>query len=217
MNNPVLVTMAGPKAVDIRSLSNFEAGVAMLGLIHRVFPGITFGQLPALASQGSAYRSGAMAGWWTDLKKGAGNAISPTKTYNGIADKLGDVKDGIGDILKDSTDATGGAFGDFIRLISDKEVIDGANSSYESFTGSGGIWGAVGGSGFSDFMGGESGGEGGGEESGMNSFMSWISHLGSSAKDQANKAGVGGIPGGVLPWAIAGGAVLFFVFGKKDK
>lgn len=210
MNNPVLVTMRGPQDIDIRNLSNYEAGLAMLGLIHRLYPGITFGQLPALAAQGRTYGDGAMGWSITGALRSVGDTLSPTKIYNGIADKVGDVKDGVGDVLKSTFDSSGSAGGDVVRLFTDKKVIDGANSSYASFTQSGGIFGAVGGSGLSNFLGGEDGSS----QSGASSFMEWISHLGSSAK---NQAGVAGLPGGVWPWAIAGGAVLFFVFGKKDK
>lgn len=107
-NDPLLVTMAGPRGLpDISHMSNFEAGIATLVLLDKVYPGIRWRDLPALA-EGRGPE--AMAGWWTDLKKATSS-----------------VKDGIGDVLKSTYTTVGGAVGDAVRLVTDEKVIDGAS------------------------------------------------------------------------------------------
>lgn len=199
MNRPMLVTMSGPSdssGIDIQSLSNFEAGVAMLGVIHRLYPGITFGQLPEIAGRARAYGGDTMGRSWL------------ARQVSTVSHAVGDLKDGIGDVVKSTFDTAAGAGGDVVRLLTDKKVVDGASSAYDTFASSGGVLGVYGGSSLSNFLGG-----GSDSNSAGSSLMEWITHLGSNAKNQAS---LGGMPMTVWPWAIAGGAVLFLVFGKKN-
>lgn len=203
-----LITMAGPAlSVPISDMSNYEAGLAMLGVINQVYPGIKFGQLYQLAYGNRPETMGRK--WW----ERAGSALNPVNAFNSAAGVVGDVKDGIGDVLKDSFDATAGAGGDLIRLFTDEKVIAGANSSYESFTGSGGVGGAVFGTGI---FGGGGGTDGGGGEKGL---FEWIVNLGSAVKGKAGQvqaASAGGeIPGGILPWAVGGVTILWLLTRRR--
>lgn len=180
--NPLLVTMRGPGEIDIPSLSNFEAGIAFLTLINRMSPGITFGQLAALIDTPER-----MGGWWTDLKR-----------------SVGDVKDGIGDVLKDTASAIGGGAGDAVRLVTDEKVLDAASRAATAYATGGGSEGVR------NALGGTSGGGGM-----VDQFIGFISSLGSSFKGVAsNQASVGGVSSNVLPWALAGGAVLVVLFAR---
>ncbi len=180
--NPLLVTMRGPGDIDIPSLSNFEAGIAFLTLIAKMNPGITFGQLAEVMDSPER-----MAGWWTDLKK-----------------SVGDVKDGIGDVLKDTASAIGGGAGDAVRLVTDESVLNGASraaTAYATGGGSEGVRSALGGA--------------GGGSGPVDQFINFVSSLGSSFKSVApNQAGIAGLPANVWPWAIAGGAVLVVLFAR---
>lgn len=184
MNNPLLVTMRGPAGeIEIPSMSNFEAGIAFLTLLNRLSPGITFGQLASVLDS----PSGRMAGW---------------NPLGDIYHAVGAVKDGIGDVLKDTASAIGGSAGDAVRLVTDEKVIDGAarlGTAYASNGGSEGVRSALGGGG-----------------SVVDQLIGFVSNLGSSFKSNTPtmQADVGGLPGGVLPWAIAGGAVLVILFAR---
>lgn len=208
MSNPMLITMAGPQggAIDMSKLSNFEAGILTLGVINQLYPGIKFGQLPALAMGTRGQTMGRK--WWEKALA----TVNPVEQFHNVSGVVGDVKDGIGDVLQDTFSSSGDAGGGLVRLLTDKKVIDGANSSYSSFTDSGGIFGAVGGSGLSDFFGG--GDEGDSKAAGMWDF---ITNLGSNAKGNAQLSGVAGLPGGILPWALGGAVVLTLLFGRRDK
>lgn len=190
--NPLLVTMRGPGELNIPALSNFEAGIAFLTLLNRMSPGLTFGQLAAAMDA----PAGRLAGWWTDLKK-----------------SVGDVKDGVGDVLKDTWDGIGETAGSAVRLVTDEKVLDGASRIGAAYATWGGSEGAR------DFMKSIGGGGGGGESGGaVDSLMNFISSLGSSFKSSAsaqtmNTAGMFG--GGALPWIIGGGLVLFLVTGRR--
>ena len=106
MKQPLLITMQGPRGLpDISQMSNFEAGIATLVLLDKVYPGIRFRDLPGLVE-----RPESMAGWWTDLKKATSS-----------------VKDGIGDVLKSTYTTVAGGVGDAVRLVTDEKVIDGAS------------------------------------------------------------------------------------------
>jgi len=178
MNKPALITMQGPRrpgagAFDISKMSNFEAGVATLVLINDVYPGARFSDLPNIAARVSAEP---LAGWWTSLKSG-----------------LGDIKDGIGDVLKDTFSTVGGGAGDAIRLASDPKVIDAASRAGSAYA---------------------TGGASEGARSMGDKIFDFISTLGSSAKS-ATDPGVGDTTKSILPWALAGGAVLLLVAIKK--
>jgi hypothetical protein len=189
--NPLLVTMRGQNGFDVRNLSNFEAGIAFLTLLNRLSPGITFGKL---ARSMDAAGAGLMAGWWTDIKKSAG-----------------DIKDGIGDVLKDTWDTIGGGAGDAVRLVTDEKVIDGASRLGTAYATNGGSEGVR------SVLDGLTGG-GGGDASAVDKVMAFIASLGSSFKSKADGAGLnqaGMFSGAALPWLVGGGLVLFLVTGRR--
>lgn len=217
MKSPMLVTMSGPSpvledgSIDVTRLSNFEAGLAMMGLIHRVYPDVTFGELPKLAYAPGAEFMG--RGFWERQLSHVTDTLSPGKVFNSVSSGVGDVKDGIGDVLKDTFNSSGDAGGNVVRLLTNKKVIDGANSSYASFTDSGGIVGAIGGKGISNIFG---GGDSSSSGTAGNSLMDWITHLGAATKAKAAQADMSGLPGGLLPWAVGASVVLFVVFGRRE-
>lgn len=184
MKTPLLVTMAGPRGgFDLDSMSNFEAGIAVLVALDKVYPGIRWRDLPALAG-----RPEIMGGWWTDLKK-----------------SVGDVKDGIGDVLKDTFDYVGEAGGATVRLATDEKVIDGASrigTAYATNGGSEGIRQLFGG--------------GGGSGSPADAILSFLSGLGEKAKSaNVQAAGMTGMSPAILPWAIGGGLLLVLLMGRR--
>lgn len=192
MKNPLLVTMRGPDngELDLTKLSDFEAGYIVLKKLAQAYPGMTWGQLVALSERAPV----TMSGWWTDFTE----AVSaPVRNVGGL----------IGDAFREG----GSYIGKGVRLFTDKKVVDGADRAYRGFTESGGVTGFWTGSDPFGFGGGE-GGEAGGFQEWVKSF---ITNLGSGAK--ANQAGAFGLPAGVLPWAIAGGLALVFVFGKVER
>jgi len=83
--------------MDPRDKSDFDAGLLFFGALARMMPGVTWDDLQMRR----------MAGWWTDLKHA-----------------VGDVKDGVGDVLKDTFTTAAGATGDVVRLATDKKVAD---------------------------------------------------------------------------------------------
>ena len=203
--NPVLVTMrgpGGPNYIEFRDLSNFEAGYIALRALAKQYPGLTWGRLVSYAKNQPQ-----MAGWLTDLGKGV------SSVGESIGGAVGSVTDWVGSQVKDTFSATGDIFGDAVRMLTDKEVIDGLNSSYKSFSESGGITGAVGGGMFSDL-----GGQGGSEKQ----VWDWIVSMGAGLKGKAAGGNVNaaafGLPEGALPWVVAGSGVallLLFRGGRK--
>lgn len=188
--NPLLVTMHGGNSLDVGSLSNFEAGLAFLTLVDKLVPGITWNQLDSLAAGYGA--GGRMAGWWTDLKH-----------------SVGDVKDGIGDVLKSTVDVVGGIGGDTIRLGTDPKVLSGVSQigmAYATGGGSAGVTGLL------QSLGMSSGS--------ANQVTDFISSLGNNFKTQsqlqaAGMGGGGGAMGGALPWVLAGGVVLVLLVATR--
>lgn len=184
MNAPALVTMAGPNSLpDLSRMSNFEAGIATLVSLAKVYPGIRFRDIPSLLEPER------MSGWWTDLKH-----------------TVGDVKDGIGDVLKDTYSAVGKDAGDALRLVTDKKVIDGASRIGTAYATDGGSEGVR------NLFGGD------GSGSPVDALMNFISNLGSSAKSQNKQAASVGnmnLPGGLLPWLLGGGAVLVLLARRR--
>jgi len=181
MKNPLLITMSGPGDVDLSQLSNFEAGILTLALIDRVYPGIRWRDLPAVAG---GFRPEVLNGWLTNLTRAVGN-----------------VKDGVGDVLKDTANYVGGAFGDTVRLATDDKVIDGAARLGTAYATGGGSEGVR------QLFAGDVGGA-------ANSFLDFVSGLGEKAKGMTT-AGAGGMDMSVLPWAIGGAVVLALIFGRR--
>lgn len=188
--NPLLVTMHGENSLDVRGLSNFEAGIAFLTLVDKMVPGITWGQLDDLAR---GYGAGdRLAGWWTDLKHAAG-----------------DVKDGIGDVLKDTVSTVGSIGGDTVRLATSPTVIAGASqlgAAYATGGGSSAVTGLLQSLGMS--------------QGSANQVTDFISSLGDNFKTQsqmqaASMGGGGGAMGGALPWVLAGGVVLVLLVATR--
>lgn len=180
--NPILVSMHGPSDLNIKALSNFEAGIAFLTLVNRLSPGITFGQMMGVDS------SGRLSGWWTDL----GNAV-------------GNVKDGVGDVIKDTASFIGGSTGDAVRLVTSEKVIDGASRIGQAYATSGGSEGVK------QLLGGGDG---------ASQFVDFISTLGDQFKSASTNLGgqnqASTLPGGPLPWLIGGVAVIVLALkGRK--
>lgn len=201
--NPVVVTMHGPRgSYDIRDMSNFEAGVVVLSRLNELIPGLTWGQLAA-----GVDRPEVMAGWLTDLGKavkGGGSAIMDVG--RSVGGTVMDITRSGGSIVGDAFDATGDKIGDAVRLFTDKKVIDSLNSAYKTYTDGGGLAGFYGGNYMSMF-------QGQGDDSSLQNaaggIWEFITNLGAGAKSKTNQlASVGGLPGGPLPWAIAGGVIL---------
>lgn len=185
--NPLLITMAGPNDIDMSNLSNFEAGIATLALINRVYPGVKWGDLPVLAS----LRDGEpMRGWLTDIGKTIGN-----------------VKDGIGDVLKDTFTTVGGGAGDAVRLVTSAPVMDAATRAGAAYATGGGSEAARG------VLGQLFGSSGDAMDSQVSQLMDFISGLGSNAK--AGPGGAAGAGVNFLPWALGAVAVLGIVMIAK--
>jgi hypothetical protein len=175
--NASLVAMSGPSDIKLENLSNFEAGLAFLGVINQVYPGIRFSQLADLAEG----RTEVMNGWLSNL--------NPMNAVRSVSKTIGDAKDGIGDILKDTFTTVGSGAGDTLRLATDEKVLDGAFRLYEAY-----------------------------QTKGMSesSIMDFVNGLGATTKEKA-AAAAGGLPGGILPWALGGGGLLLVVMlmGKR--
>jgi len=94
-----LSVMMGPPGsifMDPTGKSDFDAGLLALYAATRLNPGLRWSDFQ---------RPQRMAGWWTDLKKAAG-----------------DVKDGIGDVISDTVDMVARKGGDTVRLATDDSV-----------------------------------------------------------------------------------------------
>jgi hypothetical protein len=179
--NPTLVTMQGPKSQGIQSLSNFEAGIATMGVIAREYPGITWGQLLALSGHGQ------MSGWFTDFKRGVGS-----------------LRDGIGDILRDTVSMVGGVAGSGIRLVTDQEVLSGLSQAAAAYAtgGASAAAGSLGG-------GTDSAGVGG-------SIVDFLSALGLSSKAKSSGA-VEDMPRWVLPVSVGIGGLLLVMMTRGGR
>ena len=180
-NSPLLVTMRGPGGIDFTKLSNFEAGIAMLALINKEYPGITLSQLSALTSLYQAPEK--MAGWLTDIGHFVGN-----------------VKDGIGDVLKDTVNTVGGVLGSTVRLAADPKVTNlaaNAAAAYATGGGSLAVQGAI-----SNMTGG-----GTGTGSIADQIMNFIAGLGSNAKTQVQTAGYNGSSAPTWLWPVVIGGI----------
>jgi hypothetical protein len=187
MKNPLLITMAGPGDIDLSEVSNFEAGIATLVLINKLYPGIKWGDLPVLA----ALRSGEpMKGWLTDISRSVGN-----------------IKDGIGDVLKDTFTTVGGGLGDATRLVTSAPVMDAATRAGAAYATGGGSEAARG------VLGQMFGSSGDAADAQISQLMDFISGLGSTAKGTTASGTGAGF--NILPWALGGVAVLGIVMIAK--
>lgn len=108
MKQGSLITMAGPSnGLDVRSMSNMEAGLAFLGLANQVHPGITWGQLVELGTGNGQYMGRSF--------------------WDKVGGALGDVKDSVSDVVSKTVSTVGDVAGSAIRLVTDEKVIDGAS------------------------------------------------------------------------------------------
>lgn len=189
MKNPLLITMAGPNDIDLSGVSNFEAGIATLVLINRLYPGVKWGDLPALAA-------------------GARSTTMGKKWYERAMSAVGDIKDGIGDVLKDTFTTVGGGLGDATRLVTSAPVMDAVTRAGAAYATGGGSEAARG------VLGSLFGSSGDAADAQISQLMNFISGLGSTAKG-ATATGATGPGVNILPWALGGVAVLGIVMIAK--
>ncbi len=106
--NPSLITMAGPSSgpINVRNVSNLEAGLAFLGLVNKLYPGITWGELHAM---------------------GMGRETMGRSFWDKVGGALGDVKDTVSDVVSKTVKVAGDSAGAAVRLVTDEKVIDGAS------------------------------------------------------------------------------------------
>lgn len=108
MKQASLITMSGPSGgLDVRNMSNMEAGLAFLGLVNQVHPGITWGQLVELGKNGGRFMGRSF--------------------WDKVGGALGDVKDSVSDVVSKTVGTVGEVAGSAIRLVTDEKVIDGAS------------------------------------------------------------------------------------------
>lgn len=104
--------------MDPRGKSDFDAGLLFLGAVARMMPGLTWDDIQ---------RPQFLAGWWTDFKH-----------------SVGDVKDGIGDVLKDTAKTVASFGGDTVRLAADPKVADTVTRAASAYATGGASEGAAG-------------------------------------------------------------------------
>ena len=104
--NASLITMAGPGSIDVRKLSNMEAGLAFLGLVNQLYPGLTWGELHAM---------------------GLGQEVMGRSFWDKVGGALSDVKSTVSDVVSKTVSTAGDVAGSAIRLVTDEKVIDGAS------------------------------------------------------------------------------------------
>lgn len=109
---------SGAVWMDPTGKSDFDAGLLFLGAVARMMPGLTWSDLQ---------RPQFMAGWLTDF----GHAV-------------GNLKDGIGDVLKDTFTTVGGGAGDAVRLATDPQVADTVSRAATAYATGGGSEGVNG-------------------------------------------------------------------------
>lgn len=186
--NPTLITLSGPTGPvndsEFLALDDLNAGIVFLAHVAKLYPGITWGQLPALAAQAASGRE-SMSGWFTDL----GHAV-------------GSVTRSAGSVIKDAIGVTGDVAGSAIRLVTDQKVLSGVTQIAGAVATDGGSVAAQGISGdLMDFVKNLGG-----------SFKSMISSGGDApGQNQASMFG----SAKMLPWVLAGGAVLFVLFARR--
>ncbi len=112
---------SGAVWMDPAGKSDFDAGLLFLGAIARMMPGLTWQDL-----QRPQFLAG---GFFSDIASGFGN-----------------LKDGIGDVLKDTFTTIGGGAGDAVRLATDPQVagtVSRAATAYATGGGSEGVSGIM--------------------------------------------------------------------------
>jgi hypothetical protein len=175
-----LSVMAGNNSgavwMDPAGKSDFDAGLLFFGAVARMNPGLTWAELQ---------QPQFMAGWLTDA-------------YKGIKRGLGDVKDGVGDVLKDTFTTTASAGGDLVRLAADPAVADTVSRAATAYAT-------------------------GGASEGATSLFDSLRNIFTPAGQQAvSNAGAAYKAGGINlgnPWIIGGGlglgALLLIMVAKK--
>lgn len=113
---------SGAVWMDPAGKSDFDAGLLFFGALARMMPGLTWQDLQ---------QPQFMAGWLTD-------------GFKAIKRGVGDIKDGVGDVLKDTFTTVGGGAGDAIRLASDPQVADTVSRAATAYATGGGSEGAMG-------------------------------------------------------------------------
>lgn len=220
MKNPLLVTMSGPServgkpsVEEYLALDDRELGFVVLSMVDAKYPGITFGELWAKPKRVTE-RMGGPFDFVSDAWDGAVEVVQDIghggmEIVRGAGHVVGEVTRTGGHILAEGGRYLGHAGGEVLRAVTSERVQNFLNSTYSCYTASGGWTAAVTGS--------DGGGEACAPTAGEDQFLSqlgadfkaWLSGGGG-----LNKAGLFGIPGNVLPWAIAASAVLVVMFAK---
>jgi len=191
--NPKLITMAGPDSISLSDVNDFEAGLIFLSNVARLYPGIKFRDLQGLATGQDI----STMGW--SLTGGL------TALGNGFVSTVGNIKDGVGDVLKDTASFIGDSTGSAVRLVSDEKVADTIARAGTAYATGGGSEGARG---FFEQLG--LGGKDG-KAGALDGFMNFISGLGvtGKAKEKATEGP------NYLPWLLGGVGVLAVVLIAK--
>lgn len=165
----------GTLGINPLELDDVDAGIWTLFMIVKKYPNLKWGDLI----------NGNLSGWWTDLKKGAGDL------GNWVADKSGSVGDKLGEWT-----------GDAIRLISDEEVRDGVkeySAAYMTGGKSAGIQGML-----ESFSKGNVPQVSQGEQNTLAAqFEELLKSIGSGTKQDIQKAGMGDMSFNPM-WLIGG-------------
>lgn len=209
--NQRLVTLTGPvqdKMVDLarsvqyyKSLPDVEAGLLVLQSSGDFFPDLTWNDFRPenwpLTKRllREEWKSVQMSGNCSGCGMAGKCGWRPSDWGNCVQNLTSDVKDGIGDSLN----WIGDKGGDTIRLLTDKDVLDGAGRIAAAYSTFGGSEGAL------SFLENINGGEDG------KSLLDIFGSLGKKSKDDIDKAGLGGnwITGVENKYLVYGGIGVF--------
>ena len=205
MREPLLITMNGPDSVQVENLSNFEAGVLFLSLVNATYPGIKLSEMMQLSTMEPVVMGR------TFLERQLGNlSKAGTKLGNALVSTTGNIKDGIGDVLKDSVNLIGTVGGSAVRLAADPAVSDlaiRAGSAYATGGGSEGVKGVI-----EQMTGGKN--PNGKPNSLADGIMDWISGLGQTTKSTV-KDSKSSTPTWLVPVGIGGAVILAIALMRK--
>lgn len=213
-NSPLLVTMSGPGGLlraaqpsdaEYLALDDFNAGLVALSMIEARYPGISFLELVQKPRRARRERMEGFGDWISDRWDDAEDAVSS------VAHAALNAGRAAGHTVGEIARGVGHAGGEVMRSVMTDKVKNFLNSTYSCYTASGGWTGAVTGNQ------GDTSGDACRET--PEGSEDWIAKIGQEFKDLIgggglNEAGIFGIPGKLVPWAIAASAVLVVMFAK---